>query len=246
MPSCAGEQYPYSGRIDTGSMSSLNMILIATADPAPREFPWVWVAFWVLMAVLAALVALGYRAGWFLPKYRLTSADPMQDKLTLGIFGPPEIAERSRRQVQVVSRYQLSSYRSDGFKVVRVAFGRELLIGSQCVYAARRDDGTWEDQVLVARDNGPSRPMSLQEQLNEIGRDLTEMARVFSVNAREVQASRQYYRERLRGLKQRYDLLYHNYRQGHAAGDSSHTFSTQLTDSEVRIKDLDKRLDNMK
>lgn len=240
------EPISYSGRINTGNMSLLAIIFSADAAPAAGAFSWAWVMFWAVMALLVAWVGLGYRAGWFLPKYRMTKADPMHDNLTLKIFGPPEIAARSRRQAQVVPRYQLSRYRSDGFKMVRVAFGREFFIGSQCVYAAERDDGTLEDQVLVARGNDSSNRMSLHEQLNELGRDLAEMVRAFGVNTKDVQASRKYYRERLQLLKQRYDVRYHEYRQGHAAGESSHTLTTQLTDFEARIKDLDKRLDNMR
>lgn len=223
-----------------------NIFLAEAVPPEAGVFSWAWAVFWAGMALLVALVGLGYRAGWFLPKYRMTKADPMDDNLTRKIFGPPEIAARSRRQAQVVARYQLSRYRSDGFKVVRVAFGREFFIGSQCVYAAERDDGTWEDQVLVARGHGASNPMSLHEQLNELGRDLNEMVRTFGANAKEVQASRGYYRERLRLLKQRYDARYHEYRQSHVVGEGSHTLTTQLTDFEARIKDLDRRLDNMK
>ena len=245
-PSPAVEPISYSGRINTGNINLLAVIFVADATPASGEFSWAWAVFWAVMALLVAFVGLGYRAGWFLPKYRLTKADPMDDNLTVKIFGPPEIAARSRRQAQVVPRYQLSRSRSDGFKVVRVAFGREFFIGSQCVYAAERDDGTWEDQVLVARGNCSSKPMPLHEQVNEIGRSLTEMVHTFGVNAKDVQASRGYYRERLRLLKQRYDGCYQAYRQRHDAGESAHTLTAQLVDAEARIKDLDRRLDNMR
>lgn len=227
-------------------MNASPVIYFAEAVPAAGGFSWAWSGFGAGMALLSAFVALGYRAGWFLPKYRLAHADLLQDKLTAKIFGPPEIMVRSWRQAQVVPRYQLSGYRSDGFKVVRVAFGREVLIGSQCVYAAQRDDGTWEDQVLVARGRRSAAAMSFQDQLHEFGRRVTGMVRVFGQNAKEVQSSRNYYRERMHGLKQRYDALYDEYRQRRSAGESNHCFSTQLTDFETTIKDLSKRLDEMK
>ena len=232
--------------ISTENMSALANILIAETPLAAGAFPWAWAAFLAVMAFLAVFVALGYRAGWFLPKYRLADADPMHDNLTRKIFGPPEIAACSRRQAQVVPRYQLSAYRSEGFKVVRVAFGREVLFGSQCTHAIQREDGTWEDQVLVARGNRSSAPMSFQERLHELGRSLTGMVRAFDENTKEVRSSRSYCRERLRGLKQRYDALYDEYRQCRAVGEISHTFSTRLNDFETKLKDLNKRLDEMK
>ena len=225
-------------------MNALAIILIAEAAPAAGEFPWE--TFWTAMAAVVAFVALGYQAGWLPPQYRMADADPLNDKLTLKIFGPPEIAARSPRQAQVVPRHQLPKYRNDGFKVVRVAFGREFLIGRECVHVARREDGTLEDRVLVARADGPPIPLSFQEQLNELGRDFTEMVRTFNLDPREVRSSPGHYREKLRVLKQRYDVLHEEYRQRRAAGESFNTVITQLTNFEARIKDLSKRLDEMK
>lgn len=228
------------------SMSAGNILLLAEASPVSGEFPWVWAAFGAGMTLLFVFVALGYRAGWFLPKYCMTDADPMRDKLTLKLFGPPESAMRSRRQAQVVPRYQLSGYQSEGFEVVRVAFGQETLIGSQCIYPLRREDGILEDQVLVARSHRASAPMSLQEQVNELGRNVAVVALAFSVNAKEVHASRGHYRERLQRLRQRYDAIYEEYRQHRTGGQDTHALTAQLNDSEVKLKDLNRRLDGMR
>jgi hypothetical protein len=228
-------------------MSALAVIFfIAETVPVTGGISWAWAGFGVGMVFLFALVALGYRAGWFLPKYRLTEADPLRDPLMMKIFGPPDIAARSRRQAQVVPRYQLSGFRSEGFQVVRVAFGREFLIGSQCVYSAPKDDGNWEDQVLVARGGGLAKPMTFPELLNDMDRHLAVMTRTFNRNSKEVQASRGYYQERLRALRQRYEAHYDEYRRRRDAGESDHTLSTQLNILETKLKDLSKRLDEMK
>lgn len=227
-------------------MSARIIVHLAEMFSVAGEFTWVWAAFGAGMTLLLALVALGYRAGWFLPKYCMAHADPAQDELTLKLFGPAETAARSRRQAQVVPRYQLAGYRSDGYKVVRVAFGRETMVGSQCIYPARREDGTLEEQVLVARSSASTAPMSIQEQANVLGRNIATIARSFSVNPKEVQASRGHYRERLGRLRQRYEALYAEYRRHPGGADGTHTLTTQLTDSEVKLKDLNKRLDEMR
>ena len=233
-----------SHREPLGRMNAWSLILIAETAPAGSEFPWG--TFWTAAGVLVALIALGNQAGWFPPKYHMADANPLNDKLTLKIFGPPEIAARSPRLAQVVPRHEWPKYRDDGFKIVRVAFSREFFIGRECVFVAPKEDGALEERVLVARADGPPIPLSFHEELDEFSRTLSEMVRTFNSDAWEVQAAQGHYREKLRSLRLRYDVLHEEYLKRRAAGGGFHTVITQLTNADATLKDLNKRLDEMK
>jgi len=96
-------------------------------------------------------LALALERGWLPPKHHMVDPHPMQDPLAARVLGPPAAFEQSPRMPRVVVRHMLPQYEADGFRVVRVAFGREFRWGRECVWTGKVSDGSVSECVLVAR-----------------------------------------------------------------------------------------------
>ena len=104
-----------------------------------------------IIGLIIAAAALGYQQGWIPPKYRLPGTDLMTDPLTRNLFGPPERFENHPRKPLVVIRNMVPLYERDGFRIVRVLFGRECILGRELTWTGKVSDGSIQELVVMAK-----------------------------------------------------------------------------------------------
>jgi len=103
------------------------------------------------LGLVISAMALAFQRGWLPPKYHMADSHPLEDPVTAKIFGPASVFDHSPRKARVVPRYLVPKYRADGFKPVRVAFGREFRFGRQVVWTGKVSDGSIQECPLMAR-----------------------------------------------------------------------------------------------
>ncbi len=107
-----------------------------------------------IAGLVVALLALAFQQAWLPPKYEMADSHPLQDPVAAKIFGPASVFQQSPRQARVVIRHMVPGYKAEGFRVVRVAFGRESSLGRICVWRGKVSDGSIQECVLMARPKG--------------------------------------------------------------------------------------------
>ena len=118
-----------------------------SADPlGSRLEPLIGIA-----SLMLAVLALALQQGWLPRKYEMVDSHPLRDSKIEPIFGPASVFDTSPRAARVVARDMMPKYKSNGFKVVRVAFGREFPFGRVCVWRGKVSDGSIQECVLMAR-----------------------------------------------------------------------------------------------
>ena len=103
--------------------------------------------FGFLSGVLVPIVGIAYQQGWIPPKYHTPDSHPCKDPCLAKIFGTDD----SPRRPQFIIRYMIPKYEHDGFKIVRLAFGREFRFGREIVWTGKVSDGSIKETVLMAK-----------------------------------------------------------------------------------------------
>jgi len=82
------------------------------------------------------------------PKHEMLYADLTQDPWTSYIFTPEDVA---KREAQFINPEDWPKYDDNGFKVVRIAQGKEMFWGRKCVWTGLISDGRVMECFLVAK-----------------------------------------------------------------------------------------------
>ncbi len=104
---------------------------------------------WLLGTVLIPLVALAYQQGWIPPKCEVTHVHPCKNALLARIF----VSDDSPRMPRFIIRHMVAKYKNDGFKIVRLAFSREFILGQEVIWKGKVSDGSIQECVLMAKPN---------------------------------------------------------------------------------------------
>ena len=105
----------------------------------------------IATSIILAGLALAFQQGWLPRKYKMVDSHPLRDPKTERIFGPASEFDNSPRAARVVARHMTPQHESDGFKVVRIAFGREFRFGQTCIWRGKVSDSSVQECVLMAR-----------------------------------------------------------------------------------------------
>ncbi len=107
-----------------------------------------------LASLVLTALAIALQQGWIPPKYEMADSHPLRDPTTEKIFGPASVFDHSPRQARVVVRHMVPKYKAEGFKIVRIVFGREFSLGRVCVWRGKVSDGSIQECVLMAKPRG--------------------------------------------------------------------------------------------
>lgn len=100
----------------------------------------------IILPVVLAFISIAYQQGWLPQKYEVADVHPTKDPLLAKIFKTDD----SSRKPRFIIRYEVPEYKSKGYKIIRIAFGQESLIGRECIWVGKVNDGTVQETVLMA------------------------------------------------------------------------------------------------
>jgi hypothetical protein len=107
--------------------------------------------FFGVAGLVITIIGIALERGWLPPEYHMLDSNPLNDPVTAPIFGPGATFHASPRRARVVLRHAVAKHRADGFRVVRVAFGRECRWGRRCSWEGKSNGDALERGVLMAR-----------------------------------------------------------------------------------------------
>lgn len=81
----------------------------------------------------------------------MDDANPLNDPVTGAIFGAEASFHASPRRARVVLRHLVAKYKADGFRGVRLAFGRECRSGLRCTWEGKSNGDAVERGIFMAR-----------------------------------------------------------------------------------------------